>query len=394
VKKPLKVLLALFTLIALAAGAFWVSPQGRTWQQSHWDDATLIKFTTEHPENVSAQTVLAERFERSEALTEAMQTYQHIGETLVTGDSAARAYAKAALLAIRQKNAEQALHSAQNAIKAAPSNQQAQKAMGRVYLTLGNTQGAREAFTVVTNKYPEDPDGWEGLASTLLQRKAYSESRAAAERATTLAPQSAQSWRTRGAIEQRLGDLATAQQSLERAMHLDANAPEVYLELGRTLLAMPGKTEEGLRALQTATQKAQNSPAAYAPLLEQGNALMTQHRFREAQSAYEGALQIRPEDSAATFGLARALERQGKVKDADHLRRQFETQSDYEQQIAHLQMRAERDPHPERLLNELGDLYANHQDWRDASIAWQRSLKANPNQTNILQKLTNAQSHL
>jgi tetratricopeptide (TPR) repeat protein len=399
-KPPRLVLLALLILLiaiaTIAAIAIWFSPSGRTWQQERWDDATLIGYTTQNPQDTSAQSVLAQRFEKNGALTEAIEAYKNIANAQQgKGKEAAKAYAKAALLALKQKlNPTEALQAAQNAVQADATETSAHEALGRVYLALGNTQGAQESFALVTQKDPKNATGWEGLAASLLGRKSYAEARGAARQATNLAPQNAAAWRTLGTIEQRLGNLQPAQESLQKALALGGTDATTYLELGRTLAAMPEKRDEALGALQKASEQTKNTPESYAPLLEIGNIFLAQHRFSEAQNAYQSALIVRPKDTAATFGLAQSLERQGKKAEAASLRKQFEQQSNYELQATHLQMRADRQPEQYTLLNELGALHASHQNWREAAMAWQKSLQINPNQPAISSKLAQAKKQL
>lgn len=118
------------------------------------------------------------------------------------------------------------------------------------------------------------------------------------EQAITAAPSPA-SLSLMGAAHNRLGQKAGAKEAFRRAIELDENYAEAYLNLG-LLLADDGQCEEAERLLRKATQLNPNSHAAHGRL---GVLLQELGRHSEAELEFKRALEIDPADSIANAYL-------------------------------------------------------------------------------------------
>jgi tetratricopeptide (TPR) repeat protein len=124
-------------------------------------------------------------------------------------------------------------------------------------------------------------------------------------------PSSAESWLREG-LELEEDDPETAVTAYRRALDLDADLPDVWLNLGR-LLHEQGEVAEAERYYRRAVELLPEEPVA---IFDLGVALQDQERFAEAAAAYERTLALDDTFADAHFNLAAVYEALGERQTA------------------------------------------------------------------------------
>lgn len=150
--------------------------------------------------------------------------------------------------------------------------------LGRASLELGLHAEARRAFETAAEMAPSQAAAQRGLAEVAVAEKRFDVAVRHAQRACALAPTNVEMLRFLGACHGRRGDMDAARQALMQAAAIDAENPDLWLELGR---------------------------------LAQDMSLPV-----DAESAFRHAQKLAPEQAEARLGLAKALRAQGKFPDA------------------------------------------------------------------------------
>ena len=124
-------------------------------------------------------------------------------------------------------------------------------------------------------------------------------------------PSSADAWLREG-LELEEDDTEAAVATYRRALDLDADLPDVWLNLGR-LLHEQGEVAEAERCYRRAVDLLPEEPVAVFDL---GVALQDQERFAEAAAAYERTLALDDTFADAHFNLAAVYEALGERQTA------------------------------------------------------------------------------
>jgi tetratricopeptide (TPR) repeat protein len=124
--------------------------------------------------------------------------------------------------------------------------------------------------------------------------------------------QSAHTWFERALAREQRADVAGACDAYRRALELDPEMADAYINLGR-LLQEHGDVPEATRLYHLAIECAPDDPVAHYNL---AIALEDQCRFAAAVSHYQRALADDPDFADAHFNLGRLLERLGRRSEA------------------------------------------------------------------------------
>ncbi|MDW8145295.1 MAG: tetratricopeptide repeat protein [Roseiflexaceae bacterium] len=125
------------------------------------------------------------------------------------------------------------------------------------------------------------------------------EALAAYDTALSYTPSAPSLWRSKGVLLQRLGEIAQAQECLEKAIHLDSSDAVAHRHLG-DLLCSRGRYKA---AVNSYAKSLKLDPRSADGWVKYGSCLLRLARTEEAQHAFEKALQIDPENSDALAGL-------------------------------------------------------------------------------------------
>jgi tetratricopeptide (TPR) repeat protein len=111
---------------------------------------------------------------------------------------------------------------------------------------------------------------------------------------------------------QQQGQLDAAIAAYQKALRLNPNMAEAYLNMGAALAAQ-GKQTEAIAAYRQAITRNPNIPQAHHNL---GNALAQQGQYDEAIAAYQQAIRINPNYAKAYFNLGNIQAKQGQTEPA------------------------------------------------------------------------------
>jgi Flp pilus assembly protein TadD len=376
------------TVVVIAAtvltgiGLWSLSPAGRAWQRTRWDDATLAA----HPNDPAAVWELAGRLARQGRYGEAASLYR--------GRNDARGLTAATAAFLKANQPLPALAAGKEAAERAPSDAGAQRALGEAALAAGDTATALAALEKAVELAPGDADARIGLAGAALARKNYARAEEAARQATRLAPGDATAFRHLGTALRQLARADEAASALKKAIELAPGSPEAHTELGLLLAADPLNRTQAITLLTKAVTLSKQGPETLLPLLALARLQLNIGKLSEAEKSFQAALTLRPDEPSALFGLVRTMEQQGKTSEAARFRARFERQSAYELRVGQLQTRLGREPDNLSLLTELAALHrANDQPAREASVLAQ-SLRVRPDQPAVRRRLEELQKAL
>jgi Flp pilus assembly protein TadD len=160
-------------------------------------------------------------------------------------------------------------------------------------------------------------------------------------RSVEMNPKNAEAWYDLARAKMMQNKYAEAQQAIEKALLLNPQSVKAENNLGLILEAQ-NRTDEAADAYRHAIEWQKNAPhPSEQPLLNYGTLLIDKQRSEEAVPLLEQAVQIAPKDPKCHEQLARALERQGQLKDA----------------ITEMQAAIQLDPRNPRLHFQLGQIY-------------------------------------
>ncbi len=212
------------------------------------------------------------------------------------------------------------------------------KERGLAHLNMGEYKEAIRCFKRAVELDQDQPDGWRLIAHCSLKLWLYHEALQAVDeglrravsrtefadlygargdifatmqkpvealvaynKALSYTPSAPALWRSKGALLQRLGEMADAQECLEKAIHLDPSDAVARRQLG-DLLCQRGRHKSAVDSFAEALKL---DPRSVDGWVKYGSCLLHVARMEEAQHAFEKALQIDSENSHALAGLQR-----------------------------------------------------------------------------------------
>lgn len=178
-------------------------------------------------------------------------------------------------------------------------------------------EGIRQARQLLEQAVQRDPqlaEAWSLLAMTYLDHIRFSPAREqllqlasqAAERARTLAPDTALTHEALGKVHYNQGNrMAQALQAFERGLELSPNDPVLHSQRAATL-GMLGRAAEGLPEIERAMRLSPRDPLLPNWLMIQGAILLNLKREGEAVAPLERSVQANPRSVLAHLYLAGA----------------------------------------------------------------------------------------
>jgi len=179
---------------------------------------------------------------------------------------------------------------------------------------LANAHRFADALPVYERAIARDPDSaaaLERMALCLSQLGNAASAEAALNRALAVSP-NATRWVLLGEVRVQGGKLRQALEAFENAIKMDPQMPDAFATAGAIALET-GAVAQGEIALRRAILLHPNHSAAHNNL---GNLLAESNRFEEARFHFEVALHIQPNYAGARYDYALALIRVGKLDEA------------------------------------------------------------------------------
>lgn len=391
----LLILLSLSLLSGVIAGVVWWNhPAYQERRLSGTDTATLMEKAVLTPDSEPVLYELAKRMEEKGGWEEAEKYYVRAGQGK---PERARGWVQASRMAERRNDPVQAVEYAREGTRRKSGAAEAFLRLGDVYRRLGAWDRSLEALKEAQRLDPENAQVWDSLAMTCLDRKLFSDAEKASRTAIRLQPSKAEYYLRLSSALRQMNRLADAEAATETALQLSPDLPEALTERGMILTLAARSPEDHQKAegfFRKAIQSLAGDAKSYTPTFQLGQLLLSQRRFNAAEEQFRRALQIRPGDTAAGFALSRTLRFLGRQEEAQNLLLKFQRESDYRQTARELNMRLTREPDRVDLANSLGELHSKHGDLSSALVAWQRSLKINPDQPSIRRRIEAAQRQL
>jgi len=159
---------------------------------------------------------------------------------------------------------EKARHAYKIALAKVPDDPSALHMLGVVEIQRGNPQGAIGPLTRSIRFDPKNMDARNALAVALAAIDRQGEAIAVLKLTTEINPQHPLGWRNLGSIMLKIGDAASAEQALRKAIALDPKNPESFNELGLALRKQGRVPEDFLSLFEHALAL---SPRMQPPLL-------------------------------------------------------------------------------------------------------------------------------
>ena len=196
---------------------------------------------------------------------------------------------------------------------------------GKSLSDIGDIEAALESYEKATKLQPDSGEIWYAKGLALLDLKRYGAAVISFSRATQYAPDSAYAWylygatleetgnlqkaldsltkaleleenvfflTDRGRVLRKLGQYDAAMASYDRALKLDPNYENIWLNRGALLCDYLNLPQEALACFKRAVEIAPDNPLAW---YNQGNTLRHLERYQEAIASYEKAIQLEPD---------------------------------------------------------------------------------------------------
>lgn len=179
----------------------------------------------------------------------------------------------------------------------------------RLLFDIASAQIARDSKTAVERieefrrRFPDDPEGFELKAASLLKRGKLDEAIAEYERLLEANPNYAVAYNQLGYHWMQRGDYARAEDYLKRYRFLAPDQANPYDSLGE-LYANTGRYEEAIAVLGEALKI---KPDFYAPIGHLGTVYAGQGRFREAAEQFKKAGAEMSDKGESDFAAAEAV---------------------------------------------------------------------------------------
>jgi predicted Zn finger-like uncharacterized protein len=196
--------------------------------------------------------------------------------------------------------------------EAEPKNPEPPRLLGRNLREAGDNDGSLEALQESENLDPQNSQVHAELALTLLKKSENSRALLEAKTAVEKDPKNPEAWRAEGRVEIALSSSQDALDCFNKALALQPGSAESQQLRGQTLAAM-SRIAPAIDAYQKALQL---DASRTGVLLEIGQLQVREKAYSEAVKTYQKALDAKPSLPEAYYLTARALDEEGKAKDA------------------------------------------------------------------------------
>lgn len=212
-------------------------------------------------------------------------------------------YALRAAALMAQKQFVGAEQDARKAIEVAP-----EAATG--YLQMGNLSAMQQKYPQAESWYRQalrrdknSIDALGGLTTIYLSQKQPDKALAAVNQQLSQSPDNSSFYSLLGLVQTNKQDSTSAMAAYKKALELDKNNTDASLKLAR-LQALSGAFDDALATCNTGIQ---NNPKEFGFYMLMGSVYENKHDLAKAQSSYERALQVKPDDPFASNNLAYIL---------------------------------------------------------------------------------------
>jgi Flp pilus assembly protein TadD len=207
----------------------------------------------------------------------------------------------------------------EEALQVEPQNAEANLQLGLLLGQQGDATGAREAFRKAVRAKPDWAEAHYNLGLTMVSdpngKRDWPGAMAEFREALRLRPNYAEAHRLLGVGLAETGQNAAAIVEFRAALTANSHSPEIHLDLGRAL----GGTGDEAAAEREYREAIRLRPAYADAELELGKLLVSDKkadRALEAVEHFERALRSNPDNAAAQYALAKALQEQGHSAEA------------------------------------------------------------------------------
>jgi Tfp pilus assembly protein PilF len=175
---------------------------------------------------------------------------------------------------------------------------------GKNYLAEGKAAEAKEIFSALLNKYPNDPDLYLFLGIAFLRLRDPRAAEAQIKKALALAPNHAEARTLLGWVDLEIKrDYGSAVDEYARVVELRPDFPEAYNNLG-VAYRKKGNLDKALESFNRALKLRQDYSKARS---NRGWVYVEQGKWREARADFEQALRVNAHDEGALYGLSHVL---------------------------------------------------------------------------------------
>lgn len=212
-------------------------------------------------------------------------------------------YAERALSLMSRKQFGAAEQDARKAIQVAPESSAGYMQMGNLQKLQGRFGEAESWYKQALNHEPSSPEVLSGLLSVYLIQKQPAKAIAAANQQIALQPNNGAFHGLLGVMLLGQKDYSAAQTQLKKAVELNKNDVDAALNLARAQISS-GAVDDALATCNTAIR---NNPNQYRLYLLLGSLFEKKSDLNQARTAYQQALDLKPDDAVASNNLAYVL---------------------------------------------------------------------------------------
>ena len=245
-----------------------------------------------------------------------------------------------------------------SALAITPDLSEVVDALVDIRLKNNNFDGAVDVAKAAINQSPKDSSNYYRLAQIYIQQWRLREALTELKTAIDLDPDVARYYRSRATIKRYQNDLNEAIADEQKAVDLSKDKTFELVELAGMNLAA-GNTNRAADNLQEALKIDANNQVAHDKLIA---ILLQEKRYDDLTAEYNRVLTLKPKDTGAMLGLARALLAQGKTEPA----------------IEKFKEVANLDPNNPDPHRELGALRLRQKDFAAAAREYTHALNINP----------------
>jgi tetratricopeptide (TPR) repeat protein len=257
----------------------------------------------------------------------------------------------------------------------------------------GNLTAAEELYRQIVAEAPENAAAWDLLGALCLQSGRAAEAVEWINRAVTINASAPDFYNHLGAAYGALEQHDAAVASLRRAVQLDPRLAGSHYNLG-TALRNQGRLDDAVASFRHSIAAEPNSPEAHYNL---ANTLAELKRLDEAEASYRAALALRPTYVRALVNLANLLRDRERLAEAvDTLRIAVAAEprhanahlnlgtmlrdvGQYEEAVASLQTAVSLAPASAEAHNNLGTALQALARFREANVCYEEALRLDPN---------------
>jgi tetratricopeptide (TPR) repeat protein len=180
--------------------------------------------------------------------------------------------------------------------------------LGVLYARQGHWSEAMDAFERAVQREPRDVDAWTNLGWLSSELKQVDKPREAFRRALALDPRYGRAHAGMAGLHAEQGDFDKAIEEYQFALSVDPDNPAYLFDMGWAYYRK-GMTDRALEILTRASALSPDDPAGLAKI---GWARFRRKEYRAAIEEFQHGLRLQPTYTFARFGLARALQGEGR----------------------------------------------------------------------------------